>query len=297
MQPKAVVVSIVTLLFAATAMAQANWQTLTSSNGEFSVTVPTAYMVYNNKRSNAVSVFGSGDGAYFDLTFRKTGDADELIDALQKSSSDRATQSEFEVGDAKVYTYRLKDDNAFGYSVHVATRKGYYRVMTSSKSDDNNTLASILASIRLNNQQLIKDANGQPPVAASTTKVNSLRSSDLVRTALQRKQFGRIEVVDGVDKPLRERGVVYSRGLIILEKPVGRYTEEARRDGVKGAVRLRVLLKGDGTIGRITVVQGLPSGLTEQAIQAASLIKFLPAEVLGVPVDREVTVEYTFTYF
>ena len=82
--------------------------------------------------------------------------------------------------------------------------------------------------------------------------------------------------------------------LRIISKPDAGYTEEARRNNVKGRVVLRVLFGATGEINRISVVNGLPSGLTERAIAAARLIKFEPAELDGKKVDYPLTVIYVF---
>ena len=300
MQRREVVVLILSIVFAATisgAQTDVTWHTLTSSNGEFAVTVPATYKAYKNKRRNSVLVFGSGNEAYFDTTFEKTEGADNWIASLRRSASERAEQNEFSVGDARVYTYKLTDGNAIMYSVDVLTRKGSYSVVVTSRAADNPALASMLASIRLNNERLLKDVSGQDPTSSATLKVSSLRSSDIIRAAIQRRQQGQVEVVEGADRPFDKRSEIYSRRLIILEKPVAKYNEAGRSKMIQGNVKLRVLLKANGDIGRITVVNGLPHGLTDQAIEAAKLIRFLPAEVLGVPIDREVTVEYSFVIY
>jgi len=80
----------------------------------------------------------------------------------------------------------------------------------------------------------------------------------------------------------------------IIAKPDPGYTEEARRASVQGRVVLRVLFAENGQVSRITVVNGLPSGLTERAIAAARLIKFEPAELDGKRVDYPLTVVYIF---
>ncbi|HEY7181260.1 MAG TPA: TonB family protein [Blastocatellia bacterium] len=63
--------------------------------------------------------------------------------------------------------------------------------------------------------------------------------------------------------------------IIDLKKP--EYTEAARKNKVEGNVRLIVVFQSNGKIGHIDVIQGLPDGLTEKAIEAAKAIKFKPA--------------------
>ena len=82
--------------------------------------------------------------------------------------------------------------------------------------------------------------------------------------------------------------------LRIIDKPDAGYTEEARRNNVKGRVLLRVLFGENGQVTRISVVNGLPFGLTERAIAAARLIKFEPAELDGKKVAYPLMVVYVF---
>jgi TonB family protein len=66
---------------------------------------------------------------------------------------------------------------------------------------------------------------------------------------------------------------------------------------VQGAVRLRITLLANGTVGSITPVTRLPHGLTERAIAAARGIRFKPKMVNGVPQSVVITRDYTFTIY
>jgi TonB family protein len=70
----------------------------------------------------------------------------------------------------------------------------------------------------------------------------------------------------------------------LLNNPEPRYTREARDSGIEGDVLVRVLIGVDGLVKRVVVVKGLPGGLTDQAINAASKLKFKPATRNGRPV-------------
>ena len=85
--------------------------------------------------------------------------------------------------------------------------------------------------------------------------------------------------------------------LRIIAKPQARYTDDARANNVQGSVRLKVTLLANGTVGSITVVNGLPDGLTEQAIAAARQLKFQAATIDGVPVPKTITIDYSFTIY
>ena len=55
---------------------------------------------------------------------------------------------------------------------------------------------------------------------------------------------------------------------MVLMKPEARYTVEARERQVVGMVVLKASFLSNGSVVNIQVLQGLPEGLTEQAIEA-----------------------------
>jgi TonB family protein len=70
-----------------------------------------------------------------------------------------------------------------------------------------------------------------------------------------------------------------------------------RRGEIQGTVRLRAILAASGKVEKITVLKGLPEGVTEEAIKAARLIKFVPAERDGRRVSQSVIIEYNFNLY
>ncbi len=83
----------------------------------------------------------------------------------------------------------------------------------------------------------------------------------------------------------------------IISKPRPYYTDLARQNNVQGNVKLRVAFLASGEIGSISPIGELPSGLTEQAIIAAKLIKFEPALKLGKVITVTKIVQYDFTIY
>jgi protein TonB len=84
---------------------------------------------------------------------------------------------------------------------------------------------------------------------------------------------------------------------VITSKPEPGFTEEARKENVTGIVRLRAVLSASGDVTNISVVKGLPGGLTERAISAAKQIRFRPAQKDGRTVSQYVTLEYNFNIY
>ena len=72
------------------------------------------------------------------------------------------------------------------------------------------------------------------------------------------------------------------------------YTEEGRRRGIEGDVVLEIVVRRDGAVGNVRVLQGLGGGLDQRAVDAVRQWRFSPAVRQGTPVDVivEVAVEF-----
>src|SRR5262245_35829084 len=80
----------------------------------------------------------------------------------------------------------------------------------------------------------------------------------------------------------------------ILYREKAKYTQEAKDNKVEGMVVLSVVFGAHGQIGDIRVIEGLPHGLTQKAIEAASKIRFEPAMKDGQPVSVRGKLEFNF---
>jgi periplasmic protein TonB len=80
----------------------------------------------------------------------------------------------------------------------------------------------------------------------------------------------------------------------LLREVKADYTEEARQRGISGEVVMEIVVRRDGSIGDIKILQGLGGGLNDRAVQAVRQWRFAPAQRQGVPVDVivEVAVEF-----
>lgn len=88
-----------------------------------------------------------------------------------------------------------------------------------------------------------------------------------------------------------------SSSLHLIIKPKPKYTDVARQKNITGSVRMRVTFFPNGSIGAVTPVTYLGYGLTEQAIEAASKIAFLPQRRNDKKVGVTRVVIYTFTIY
>ena len=83
----------------------------------------------------------------------------------------------------------------------------------------------------------------------------------------------------------------------VMAKPEPQYTEQARNQQTTGTVVLRCVFAADQTVKYLLVVEGLPDGLTERALEAARRIKFQPAIKDGRAVSMYIQVEYNFNLY
>lgn len=72
------------------------------------------------------------------------------------------------------------------------------------------------------------------------------------------------------------------------------YTEEGRRRNLEGDVVLEIVVRSDGTVGNVKLLQGLGAGLDQRAAEAVRQWRFAPARRYGTPVDVIVEVAMEF---
>ena len=87
------------------------------------------------------------------------------------------------------------------------------------------------------------------------------------------------------------------RKIMIFMKPEPQYTEEAREKKLVGTIVIKAVASANGSVVDIEVKQGLPGGLTEQAIAALKKMKFMPAAKDGKLVSTWLQLEYNFNLY
>lgn len=83
----------------------------------------------------------------------------------------------------------------------------------------------------------------------------------------------------------------------VLSKPEPQYTEEARKNQITGTVLLQAVFSASGEVTQIRALRPLPYGLTDKAIAAARMIKFVPAMKDGHAVSMYMHLEYNFNLY
>jgi TonB family protein len=80
----------------------------------------------------------------------------------------------------------------------------------------------------------------------------------------------------------------------ILHEVKPDYTEDGRRRNLEGDVVLEIVVRSDGTVGSVKLLQGLGAGLDQRATEAVRQWRFSPARRYGTPVDVIVEVAMEF---
>jgi periplasmic protein TonB len=80
----------------------------------------------------------------------------------------------------------------------------------------------------------------------------------------------------------------------VLREVKPEYTQDARRRGLEGDVVLEIVVRRDGTVGEVKILQRLDSGLDQRAVEAVRQWRFSPARRHGTPVDVLVEVALEF---
>lgn len=197
-----------------------------------------------------------------------------------KSATDASEETKFKQNGldaikirSGLFTYRFFDDfkNDRWFEVWVATK---------TENDENNIkIKNFIESFKIEkNAAGIEIGTGSPRTLGDESSPNKSGASSIFANNVQ------------PEKQTTEK-------FKIILKPRSSYTQSARAASAQGAVLLKVTLLAGGGIGTISVVNGLPFGLTEEAIAAASKIVFIPANRNGINYSVVVPIEYKFSIY
>lgn len=256
------------------------WQSYTVKGEEFSVALPTVPAMSSGtalhprlqKFRVERHLQASLDGVVYSIDVVENvqhGQSLEDFIAEQNANSDYdpATGRDLTVSKIRGKEYSSRDKNRPATIQFFATERRLYRFEATGSDAANAAVKQFFSSITL----------GKPRKAT--------------------------EVVDGPGMPLvldtGERiykGSEVTTKLRLISKPEPQYTEEAQRNRVRGMVVLRAIFSKTGEVTGIQVVAGLPNGLTEQCVNAARQIRFVPATKDGQPVSMWMTLEYNFMF-
>ncbi len=170
--------------------------------------------------------------------------------------------------------YSLKLGDIVGILNVYVTKKHGYAVATVQAKEDARLRDYFLSTFSLSKLEDSTGANSTvypPPESSELPAINSS------------------EIASG--------GKQVTRKPVVVSKPEPWYTDEGRRANVTGTVVLRVVFSSSGEVTNIHAIRGLSEGLTENAIEAAHHLTFIPAIKDGRFVSYWMELQYNFSLF
>ena len=266
---------ILFVLIGGTAVAQEqkplSWSRYTVKGEEFSVLLPTipamtttkALRKGDHERQTQRQLETSLDGVLYTIDVYQNPNPRQSLDAF---IAEMSADLKYDPAGERAFTvdgFSGKEYSAPNLIVRfVATEKRLYRFMVRGPGVEKSAPKEFLSSIKLGkNTEAVEVSEGLGiPV-----------ESALVDPVYAGK---------GVDVKAR-----------ILDSPAPDLSTDANKRPT-GTVILRVVFAKTGRVENITVIRGLPNGLTEKCIEAAKKIRFKPAMKDGQPVSMWMQLEY-----
>lgn len=298
--------------FAVNARAQTGektvWSRIENDEKSFSIAIPPGAQIFTDKEGYALTTaeaFRKGkfnNVAFTDIRYltASTGDAsfyiiryktNNLKDAFRILSDVKGEK--MQVTAATVSGFAVKvisdtTDQVFRQRMFIGYKDEIYEIFGGARNAQNDNLKYLFASIKFNNEKPFVAATALDAKIAEQT-VSLAAFADTPLTVEEAK-----DTILPNPPPTPAPGVV---PILVIAKLRAQFTEAARTKKTSGKVVLNVAFAADGSIEKILVVNGLPNGLTEQAVKVARMIRFLPEEKDGVRVSVTRNVEYTFSFY
>lgn len=283
------------------------WDVLKTDDGEFSMKMPAGcysqlYIPegitlqerndgyrYSLKEMRLITCY---DGeTLMSAEIYKTGAAQKIINLLKDRFRLEGTESPLEKPFYGVEQTNNNQDFSLTRRI-IAGKKHIYIITTARRGAPDETMNTFLQSLKFAptapdvvptnaNEKVVLISSVKNVVPEVVTESDERPETDVPAPSVP---------VKSEETPIREK-------LIILHKTPAAYTFAARKNKVRGIIRLRLNFGADGKINKIKVVRSLPNGLLREAVLAALRMKFLPEEETGDPRSVTKLVEYNFNLY
>ena len=260
------------------------WRRCTGKDEEFSVLMPGEPSLYlslitNKGKHTLERIYSTYDqgSVYLVVSYDATSIKGTLenFKAHHLYEGDISYERDISVSGFTGKEYKLKFNKIGGVLQIYATKKHGYAVAVIQAIDHSELKDYFLSSFLLT-------ANGDE------SKVDPTQTRPpLVNQVFRKSDPGQLPPTDKL----------VDRKQVVISKPEPWYTEDARQAGITGTVVLRVVLSSTGEVTNIRVIRGLPKGLTENAIEAARHLRFIPGVKDDHFVSYWVQLEYNFSLY
>ena len=276
------------------------WTRLAPENNEVSVSFPPGYLadVQEKKSGQKYFVYGFADGTEFEFKVFADELAPRNLQLVGYEKSPATTETKIKIDDILGKIVMRRSD-PYEASFYFASKQFYYIVRARSPKGDNASIQRFIRSIRLKDKPIVQgsgDIETHPKVMLS-----SLRSSPEILRALDSKSRSSGQVEFGLEArdltkfqtdPDARPAVIVQREFPKLEY---KHLQGARQQGTL-VVKLRTKFLANGQIGDIGVYSETNREFSEDCVNLAKKIKFIPAKKDGRPVDSYQIVTYYFVF-
>lgn len=264
-----------------------DWERFRSVKDGFSVLLPEWPSVVNRGQYRSAPVRGArnyaayGDGVVYFLLSFENPDHEKPLDYFLDTQ-------------LRVNELRNSEVSA-GHEISNGSSKGQQYAITKSDYRKSFTYPGVLRLYETKNRVLAQVAIGRDETDPAVGKfLQSLEISEKPNG----KDIGAgatyADSAPNSDSQVMPNEV--SRKVMILIKPEPQYTEDERRQRLRGGVVLRAVLSASGKVTNIQVVSGLPE-LAQSAIEVAHKIYFIPAAKDGRFISTFVELQYNFDIY
>lgn len=281
-----------------------DWARVQSDNGEFSIEMPKNPTYFYDKDGFAMSENGNRDYQYSEMQMLNGSSGKSvMIVEIYKVASPKAQlnlmldqmegkSSKFNVPKdfiGKQLERKMERDNhnnkdveiSFA-SVFVASKNYLYVISVGNRGQKTKDFERFLSSIRFGGSQ-----NNAAKISTFTAVTVENIGEDSTNEPA---------IIPDLTVPAKPK-VDNPTPFLLLTKPKASYTIAARKEATIGSIRLRTRFEKDGRISKISILKGLPNGLTRSAFFSALRIKFIPQENEGELKTLTKTIEYSFAIY
>jgi Gram-negative bacterial TonB protein C-terminal len=296
---KKVLLLILLLLVAAKIFAQtADWETLRTDDGEFSMKMPAGCYThfynpdgiiiheknggrYHLKEMRLVTCFR--EGTLLDAEIYESAYPRQAVEVLQ--SRTKADGKKISAGEDFNGVEEIVENEKFTLIQRfIVGKKRVYIITAATRGEPNEMMKTFLESLKFASAD-------KPRSTASTEKFVSISALKNFTPELiyetDAPNKSKPSTVPAKDEPTVKKAVV-------LSLPPPSFTKSARENKIGGNVSLRLTLGADGRVNQFRVLKKLPDGLLREAVVAAMRIKYLPEEQNGKPRSSIQLIEYNF---
>jgi hypothetical protein len=284
-----------------------------SDNGEFSIDMPANYNYFYDPAGMEITetsgtfVFSemrmlnaSANKTFMSLEIYKVPNpkkyAGKLIDhngakgAKSKQNIPGFFIQQFDL--KKIHNYYLEKDLAISYQTRYIASKDHVYVVTVANRGEEITAAArrFIDSIHLRSEDPAADQDNN---AINISKLKPVTIGQMISDETDSSLLSGI----AAEKAPAPKTPPNPYGLLILEKPVPTYSDQARKGDITGLLRLRVTFDKRGGVTKVGFISTLDHSLTRNAFFCALRIKFIPEEKDGQEVTVKKTLEYNFNIY